>query len=92
MIKFLLHFLSCYFFADFTYNMLPTLMGTDEYWQPIIPKLIAISVSFVIGIGKELWDKYHDKESISAGDLTVDAVGALIWLVIPLIGQILPWT
>jgi hypothetical protein len=91
MIKILLHFMSCYLIADITYNCLPFLMGNDEYWQPIIPKLIAISVSFAVGIGKELWDKYHDKESISGGDLTVDAIGALAWVFLPLITSLFPW-
>ena len=91
MIKILLHFLMCYFIADVVYNLLPTFIGKDEYWQPIIPTLIACGVACLAGIGKELWDKYHDKESINAGDLTMDFMGAGAWLVMPLIGQIFPW-
>lgn len=91
MIKILLHFLSCYVIADFAYNIMPPEIGGDLYWQTIIPKLIAIAVSFGFGIGKELWDKYHDHEELSLGDLTVDAVGALAWLFLPLIAELMPW-
>jgi len=90
MIKFLLHFLSCYLIADVTFDFLP-LIGSDLYWQPIIPKLIAIAVSFAVGIGKELWDKYHDHEAMSLGDLTIDACGALAWLFVPLVAELMPW-
>lgn len=91
MIKILLHFLTCYVIADFTYNFLPPSIGTDLYWQTIIPKLIAVTVACLFGIGKELWDKYHDHEKISAGDLTVDFSGALAWMFLPLIAELMPW-
>lgn len=86
----ILHFMVCYFIADVVFNFLP-IIGVDPYWQFVAPRLIAVAVACLIGFGKELWDKYIDKESISASDLTWDAVGAFSWLFIPLIAEIMPW-
>lgn len=82
--------MACYIVADFTFNLLPV-MGTDPYWQYVAPRLIAVTVACLVGFGKELWDKYIDKETLSAGDLTVDAMGALSWMFLPLIAELLPW-
>lgn len=91
MIKILLHFMACYLVADVTYNFIPKTIGSDAYWGPLIPMLLATGVACLVGIGKELWDKYHDKETISAGDLTVDFTGALVWFFIPKIAELLPY-
>ena len=83
--------MACYLIADVTYNFLPKFIGRDSYRGPLLPLLIATAISCLVGIGKELWDKYHDKEKISAGDLTVDFFGALTWFFIPKIAEILPY-
>ena len=82
--------MACYLVADFTFNLLPVI-GTDPYWQFVAPRIIAVAVACLVGFGKELWDKYHDHETISAGDLTVDAIGALAWLFLPLVAEQLSW-
>ena len=56
-IEAILHFMVCYFIADTSYNFLPPTIGIDLYWQTIIPKLIAVTIACLFGIGKELWDK-----------------------------------
>ena len=89
--KIILHFAVTYLVADFIYNMLPKTIGQDPYWQPLIPYLIAFTAACLVGIGKELWDKYHDKESFDVGDLTVDFTAAIIWLLLPKIGEVMPW-
>ena len=82
--------MACYLVADFTFNLLPVI-GVDPYWQFVAPRLIAVAVACLVGLGKELWDKYIDKETISAGDLTIDIVGAFTWLFLPLIAELMPW-
>ncbi len=82
--------MACYIVADFTFNLLPVI-GTDPYWQFVAPRIIAVAVACLVGFGKELWDKYVDKEMISVGDLTVDAMGAFTWLFFPLVAEVLPW-
>ena len=77
--KILLHAMACYVIASLTYTFLPKKIGNDLYWQPIIPRLIAVGVSCLVGVGKELFDLWQG-EAFSAGDLTVDFSGALIWL------------
>lgn len=89
--KIILHFAVTYLVADFIYNFLPVNMGNDLYWQAKIPALIAFALACLAGIGKELWDKYHDHESIDPGDLTVDFTAAIIWLILPRIGEVMPW-
>ena len=90
-IKIILHFACTYLVADFIYNLLPVTIGSDQYWMNMISPLIAFALACLAGIGKELWDKYHDHESIDAGDLTVDFTAAIIWLILPRIGEVLPW-
>jgi hypothetical protein len=79
MIKILLHFMACYLIADVVYEFLPRKIGGDAYWQPIIPRLIAVAASCLAGVGKEFFDLWQG-EPFSAGDLTVDFSGALLWL------------
>lgn len=79
MIKILLHGMACYIIANLVYTFLPKKIGNDVYWQPIIPRLIAVFASCIIGVGKEFYDKWQGEE-FSAGDLTVDISGAFIWL------------
>ena len=86
MIKILLHFMACYLIADVAYTLLPRLIGKDPYWQPIIPRLTAVFVSCLVGIAKEFYD-FWQGEAFSAGDLTVDFSGALIWLFALLISE-----
>lgn len=86
MTKILLHFMACYLIADVIYEFLPRRIGKDWYWQSIIPRLIAVFVSCVAGVGKELFDKGQG-EVFSAGDLTMDFSGALAWLFVLLIGE-----
>jgi len=88
MIKILLHFMACYLIADVAYTLLPRLIGKDAYWQPIIPRLIAIAISGLAGIGKEFFDLWQG-EPFSAGDLTVDFSGALAWLFLLLISEVI---
>jgi hypothetical protein len=90
-IKIILHFAVTYLVADFIYNFLPRTIGHDPYWMTMMSPLIAFTVACLVGIGKELWDKYHDHESIDAGDLTVDFTAAIIWLLLPKIGEVMPW-
>lgn len=85
MIDMLLHVLACYAVVDFAYNFLPRYIGKDEYWKPIIPKLIAMGIGCLVGAGKELWDLAHGG-GISASDITMDLTGIFAWLFIPLIG------
>jgi len=85
MIDSLLHLLACYAVVDFAYNFLPRYIGKDEYWKPIIPKLIAMGIGCLVGAGKELWDLTHGGY-ISASDVTMDLTGIFAWLFIPLIG------
>lgn len=89
--KIILHFAVTYLVADLIYHLLPGTIGQDPYWMEILPSLIAFTGACLAGIGKELWDRYHDKEAIDAGDLTVDFTAAIIWLVMPRITEILPW-
>ena len=89
--KILLHFACTWVIADFIWTLLPATVGTDPYWMLKIPRLIAAATAALAGIGKELWDKYHDKEGIDAGDLTVDFMAAIIWLMLPPFQEILPW-
>lgn len=84
--KVLLHLMACYVIADVTYEFLPRKIGNDEYWQPIIPRLIAVFVSCVVGVGKEFFDKWQG-EMFSAGDISMDCTGALAWLFVLLIGE-----
>jgi len=84
--KILLHAMACYVIANLTYTFLPKKIGNDLYWQPIIPRLMAVFVSFLVGIGKEFYDLWQG-EAFSAGDLTVDFSGALIWLFALLISE-----
>jgi len=86
MIKILLHFMACYIIANLIYTFLPKKIGNDSYWQPIIPRLIAVFVSCAAGIGKEFFDLWQG-EAFSAGDLTVDFSGALAWLFLLLISE-----
>ncbi len=86
MIKILLHGMACYIIANLVYTFLPKKIGSDLYWQPIIPRLTAVFVSCAAGIGKEFFDKWQG-EAFSAGDLTVDFSGALIWLFALLISE-----
>jgi len=86
MIKILLHFMACYLIADITYTLLPKTIGKDVYWQPIIPRLIAVAVSCFAGISKEFFDLWQG-EPFSAGDLTIDFSGALAWLFLLLISE-----
>ena len=86
MIKILLHGMACYIIANLIYTFLPKKIGNDSYWQPIIPRLIAVFVSCLAGIGKEFYDLWQG-EAFSAGDLTVDFSGALIWLFALLISE-----
>ena len=79
MTKILLHGMACYIIAQLVYTFLPKKIGGDAYWQPIIPRLIAVFVSCVAGTAKEFYDLWQG-ELFSAGDLTVDFSGALIWL------------
>ena len=88
MIKILLHFMACYLIADITYTLLPKTIGKDAYWQPIIPRLIAIAISGLAGIGKEFFDLWQG-EPFSAGDLTVDISGAFAWLFLLLISEVI---
>jgi hypothetical protein len=90
-IKIILHFVVTFFLAQVVYTFLPATIGIDPYWGPIIPALIAFSAACLAGIGKELWDKYHDHESIDAGDLTVDVSAAIFWLILPKIAEVMPW-
>jgi len=71
--------MACYVIANLTYTFLPKKIGNDLYWQPIIPRLTAVFVSCLTGIGKEFYDLWQG-ESFSAGDLAIDISGALIWL------------
>ena len=89
--KIILHFACTYLVADFIYNLLPRTIGSDPYWMSMIPPLIAFALACLAGIGKELWDKYHDGESIDPGDLTIDFTAAIIWLLLPKFGEVLPW-
>ena len=78
--KMLLHGMACYVIANLVYTFLPKKIGSDNaYWQTIIPRLIAVFISCLVGIGKEFFDKWQGEE-FSAGDLTVDFTGAFIWL------------
>ena len=77
--KVLLHGMACYIIANLVYTFLPKKIGSDLYWQPIIPRLTAVFVSCIVGIAKEFYDKWQG-EAFSAGDLTVDFSGAFIWL------------
>ena len=86
MTKILLHFMACYLIANVTYTFLPKRIGKDVYWQPIIPRLIAVAVSSLIGISKEFYDLWQG-EPFSAGDLTMDFTGALVWLFLLLIAN-----
>jgi hypothetical protein len=88
MIKILLHFMACYIIADVVYTFLPRKIGADAYWQPIIPRLIAVATSCLAGVGKEFYDLWQG-ESFSAGDLTVDFSGALAWLFLLLIAEVI---
>lgn len=90
MIKILLHFMACYLIADVTYNFIPKRMGRSEYWQPLIPVLLATAVACMFGVGKEVVDLCQG-ESFSAGDITMDLTGAFAWLFVMKIGEILPW-
>ena len=78
--------MACYVIANLTYTFLSKKIGNDLYWQPIIPRLIAVFVSCLAGIGKEFYDLWQG-EAFSAGDLTVDFSGALIWLFALLISE-----
>ena len=89
--KTLLHILATFFVAQFVREFLPEAIGNDPYWMEILPRLIAFAAACLAGIGKELWDKYHDHESIDAGDLTVDFTTAIIWLILPRIAELMPW-
>lgn len=77
--KILLHGMACYIIANLVYTYLPKKIGSDAYWQTIIPRLIAIFVSCAVGVAKEFHDKLQGEE-FSAGDLTIDISGAFIWL------------
>jgi hypothetical protein len=89
--KILLHFACTWLVADLIWTLLPATVGTDPYWMLKIPRLIAAAAAALAGIGKELWDKYHDDEGVDPGDLTVDFTAAIIWLILPAIQEILPW-
>lgn len=89
--KIILHFVVTYLVADLVYTFLPATIGPDPYWQTIIPALIAFTIACLAGIGKELWDKYHDDESIDPGDLTVDFSAAIFWLLLPRVAELMPW-
>lgn len=89
--KILLHFACTFVVADLIWTLLPATIGTDPYWTLKIPRLIAFAAACLAGIGKELWDKYHDDEGVNPGDLTVDFTAAIIWLMLPAIQEILPW-
>lgn len=89
--KILLHFACTWVVADLIWTLLPATVGTDPYWMLKIPRLIAAATAALAGIGKELWDKYHDDEGVNPGDLTVDFTAAIIWLILPAIQEILPW-
>jgi len=78
--------MACYLIADVVYESLPRKIGDDTYWQPIIPRLIAVFVSCVAGVGKEFYDLWQG-EMFSVGDLTIDFSGALAWLFVLLIGE-----
>jgi len=84
--KILLHLMACYLIADVVYEFLPRKIGGDWYWQPIIPRLIAVFVSCMAGVGKEFFDLWQG-EVFSVGDITMDCSGALAWLFILLIGE-----
>ena len=86
--KILLHAMACYIIANLIYTFLPKKIGNDSYWQPIIPRLIAIAISGLAGIGKEFFDLWQG-EPFSAGDLTVDFSGALAWLFLLLISEVI---
>lgn len=90
MIKILLHFMACYLIADVVFNFIPKRIGRNEYWQPIIPVLIATAAACLVGGGKEFFDLWQG-ESFSAGDLTMDVSGAFAWLFVMKIGEVLPW-
>ena len=78
--------MACYIVADVTYTLLPKRIGRDDYWQPIIPRLIAVGMSCLVGIGKEIYDKWQG-EQLSAGDLTVDFSAAILWLILLLLSE-----
>lgn len=86
MIKILLHGMACYIIANLVYTFLPKKIGSDAFWQPIIPRLIAVFASCIVGVGKEFYDKWQG-EPFSAGDLTMDFTGALGWLFLLLIAN-----
>jgi predicted membrane chloride channel (bestrophin family) len=90
-IKIILHFTVTFLVAQLIYTFLPDIIGSDPYWGPIIPALIAFTFACMVGIGKELWDKYHDNESIDAGDLTIDFTAAIVWLFLPKVAELMPW-
>jgi hypothetical protein len=91
MIEALLHFLACYFITDVTYNFLSPSIGGNEYWQTLIPRLLAMGIAGLVAVGKELWDKYHDKEFISAWDMAWNAAGILGWIFVQLVAELMPW-
>lgn len=80
--------MACYLIADWVYKALPHRIGRDWCWQPIIPRLIAVAASCLAGVGKELFDLWQG-EPFSAGDLTVDFSGALLWLFLILITNVI---
>lgn len=88
MIKILLHFMACYIIANLIYTFLPKKIGNDSYWQPIIPRLIAVFTSCIVGVGKEFFDRWQGEE-FSAGDLTVDISGAFIWIFALLLSDVI---
>lgn len=88
--KILLHAMACYLIADVIYGFIPKRIGRDEYWQPIIPMLIAVTIACLVGVGKEFFDVWQG-EAFSGGDLTMDVMGAFMWLFILKIREMLPW-
>ncbi len=43
-----------------------------------MPIFMAVGLAFLVGIGKELYDKFVNRTRIDVWDLTADAVGLVI--------------
>ena len=78
-----LHYLCCFLIVAVLYNILS---GCLFWWVALI---YAAIITAVVGIVKELVDKYVRGQFIEKGDLIADGAGILTFVVTVLIGYLI---
>lgn len=75
-----LHYLCCFLIVAVLYNILS---GCLFWWAALI---YAVLIAALVGVAKELIDKYVRGQSIEKGDLICDGAGILLFAITVLIG------